>query len=111
MPSSRTGSLPTLSKQIRETRTFRVLSLRQRSGDVRFRRLPFRQPWPDDHRVYNQHDLVTVGVVRAELRSLVGLKAPLEERAENGRVNFRPIQTGRAQSQGNIVLVHWQGDV
>ena len=41
-------------------------------------RFPFGEQRPDDHGLDEQHDLVPVGVVRAELGALVRIEAALE---------------------------------
>ena len=58
--------------------------------------LPFRQPGADDDRLDDEHDLVAVGVVRAQLRALAGVQTALEQRAQDGRVDLRPVQRSPA---------------
>ena len=60
-------------------------------------RLPLREQRADDHRLDNPHDLVAVGVVRPELRALVRVEAALEQRAEDRRVDLRPVERRRLE--------------
>ena len=79
---------------------------------IRLRRLPFRRQRPHDHRLDDHHDLFGIGVVRADLRPLVGIEDALEQRAEDGRVDRRPVLLGdraacrarRRERQGLVVV-------
>ena len=64
-------------------------------GNLGLRSLPFREPGADDHRLDDAHDLVAVGVVRAELRALVRVEPALEERAQYRGVDLRPVERRR----------------
>src|SRR5262249_40897956 len=61
----------------------RDLRLPHQSLDFGARRLPLGEPRADDDRLDAQHDLVAVGVMRAQLAALVGVEAALEQRAED----------------------------
>ena len=62
-----------------------------------FNRVPLGQPWADHHRLNEQHDLVAVGVVRAELRAFTRVEPALEQRAEDRRIDLRPVEVRRRQ--------------
>jgi hypothetical protein len=42
----------------------------------------------------NEQNIGLVGVMRAELGTLAGVKAALKERSEDGRLNCGPVQIG-----------------
>ena len=65
--------------------------------DPGLRRLPFGEQRPDDHRLDDPHDLVAVGVVRPELRALVRIEPALEQRPQDRRIDFRPVERGRPE--------------
>src|SRR5690606_23465251 len=56
--------------------------------------LPLRRERAQHDRLDDQHDLVAVGVVRAQLAALVGVEAPLEESAEDRRLDRAPVERG-----------------
>ena len=78
-------------------------------GDLRPHRLPFRRQRLDDDRVDDQHDLVAVGVVRAKLRTLVGVEPALEQGAEDRGVDVRPVEFRRRQNVAHVRLFQRQG--
>ena len=63
------------------------------------------------HRLDDTHDLVAVRVVRAQLRPLVGVEPPLEQRAQDGRVDLRPVEVRGAVRDVDLLPVHRQGRV
>ena len=76
-------------------------------------RLPFGLPGTADNRLDDEHDLVAVGVVRAQLRALAGVQPALEQRAQDRRVDLRPVERSRVahrldlgpgQRQGGVVV-------
>ena len=69
----------------------------QGAGDLGLRRVPLGQPRADHHRLNEQHDLVAVGVVRAELRAFTRVEPALEQRAEDRRIDLRPVEVRRRQ--------------
>ena len=46
------------------------------------------------HRLDDEQDVLLAGIVRAELRALVGVKAALEQRAKDRRLDARPVERG-----------------
>ena len=70
-----------------------------------FLRLPFCEPRANHDRLDEQHDLVAVGVVRAELGTLAGVEPALEQRSEDRRVDFRPVQHRRAERDIDLGFV------
>ncbi len=75
------------------------------SGDLRPDAFPFRLKRADDDRLDQHHDLVPVGVMCAELAALIRVKATLEQRPENRRVDLAPVQAGGFQHQFDILPV------
>ena len=69
--------------------SFRALEL---GGDLGLLDSPLGEQRSDHHRLDQQHDLVPVRVVRAELGALAGIEAALEQRSEDRRVDLRPVQ-------------------
>ena len=69
---------------------------------------PFREQRANNHRLHDPHDLVAIGVVRAELRTLVRIEPPLEERAEDRRIDLRPIQRCRLERGADLRPVQRQ---
>src|SRR5690606_31044566 len=51
----------------------------------------------------NAKDVVTAGVVRPELPALGRVEATFEERAENGRLHFGPIECGGAVQDADFL--------
>ena len=64
-------------------RRFPRLRAFNRDGEIGLHGLPLGQQGADNHRVDDPHDLVAVGVVRAELRALVRVEPTLEQGAED----------------------------
>ncbi len=64
----------------------------QGGGETGLRCIPLGQPRADHHRLDEQHDLVAVGVVRAELRAFAWVEPALEQRAEDRRIDLRPVE-------------------
>ena len=85
--------------------------LRQTVRDLRLRRLPFGEPGADDHRLDDHHDLVAVGIVRAKLRALVRVEAALEQRAQDRRVDLRPVERRGVKRGFDPLPVEGQGGV
>jgi len=54
--------------------------------DFRARRRPFGEPGADNDRLDDQHDLVSVSVMRTQLATLVRIEPALEQGAENASV-------------------------
>ena len=79
--------------------------------DPGFSGLPLGQPRANDHRIDEPHDLVPVGVVRPELRALAGVEPSLEQRAQDGGIDVRPVECGRFQSRLDLGLVHGEGGI
>ena len=71
-------------------------------GDLGACPLPLGEPRTDDHRLDDAHDLVPVGVVRAELRPLVRVESALEQRAEDRGVDLRPVEVRRIEGRLNL---------
>ena len=69
----------------------------QGGGEIGLRRVPLGQPRADHHRLNEQHDLVAVGIVRAELRAFARIEPALEQRAEDRRIDLRPVEVRRRQ--------------
>src|SRR6266852_4655139 len=67
---------------------FDLRRLAQLILDLDIRKLPFGEERTHDHRLDNQHDLVAIGIVRAELAALVRVKASLEQRSEDRWINL-----------------------
>ena len=57
-----------------------------------------------DHRVNDQHDLVGIGVVGAELAALAGVKPALEQRSHDRGVDVRPVAAGGGQRRLDVGL-------
>ena len=51
-------------------------------------RSPFGEPWADDDRIDDEHNLIAVGVMRPELRTFVRIQPALEQCTEDRRVDF-----------------------
>ena len=78
------------------------------SANFGLHRLPFRIERAHDHRLDDHHDLFGVGVVRADLRALVGIEEALEQRAEDRRVDRRPVLPGDVAQDVERVRVERQ---
>ena len=63
--------------------------------DPRLHRLPFGEQGAHHHRLDEPHDLVPVGVVRAELRTLGRVQAALEQGPQDRGVDLRPVEGRR----------------
>ena len=81
----------------------------QAVGDPAYHSLPLGQQGANDHRIDDPHDLVPIRVVRPELRALVGVKAPLEQRAQDRGIDAGPVQSGGRQRRLDLPLVHGGG--
>ena len=88
--------------RLRGLRPFQV------GGDLPLRRFPPGQPRADHDRLDEQQDLVAVGVMRAELRPLVRVETPFEQRAENRRIDLRPVEIRRRQHRVDVGRVERQ---
>ena len=64
---------------------------REYLGHFGLDRLPFDRERPHDDRLDDHHDLFRVGVVRADLRPLVGVEEPFKQGTEDRWVNRRPV--------------------
>ncbi len=62
--------------------------------DPRLRRLPFGAERAQHDWLYDHLDLVWIGVVRADLRPLVGVEKTLEQGAEDRRIDQAPVEPG-----------------
>jgi len=71
---------------------------------------PLRPERMQDHRLDDHHDLVRIGVVRADLRALVGIEKALKQGAENGGVNQAPVKAGRRDRRYHRHRVEWPAD-
>ena len=69
----------------------------QGGGEIGLRHVPLGQPRADHHRLNEQHDLVAVGIVRAELRAFAWVEPALEQRAEDRRIDLRPVEVRSRQ--------------
>ena len=85
----------------------------QQLGYIGLDRRPFRPQRVTNHRLDQPANGGRIGIVRAQLRPLVRVQAPLEQRAENRRLNRRPVQRrcrmqrvqiGRFQRQTILVI-------
>ena len=83
----------------------------KRGDNLLLRRLPFCEKGANDHRIDDPHDLVPIGVVGAELGTLVGVEAPLEERPEDRRVYLRPVERRCSERCFDPYLVEREGAV
>ena len=61
-----------------------------------------------DHRLDDLHDLVGVGIVRANLRALVGVEKALEQGAEDGGIDFTPIEALGRDEEADVAIVERQ---
>ena len=73
--------------------------------------LPLGEEWPDDHGLDDQHDLVAVGVVGAELSPLFRVESALEQHAQDRRVDLRPVERRCPERDLDLGLLQWQGGV
>jgi hypothetical protein len=75
---------------------------RGRVSRLRPARSPLLDPHPlaaqrlHQHRLHNQQDVLLAGVLRAQLGALRRVQAACEERAEDRRLDGRPVQLGDA---------------
>ena len=60
--------------------------------DLGLGRVPFGAQRAQHDRLDDHHDLFGVGVMRADLRALVGIEKALEQRAEDRRVDQAPVE-------------------
>ena len=74
----------------------------QTGRDLRLGRLPLDKPGAHDNRLDDKHDLVAVGVVRAKLGALAGVESALEQRAQDRRVDFRPVEVRRREHRFDL---------
>ena len=82
-----------------------ALSARSRQVAISaFAASPFRQQGTHDNGLDDKHDLVAVGVVRAQLRSLSGVEPAFEQRAQDRRVDLRPVEIRRREHRFNLRL-------
>ena len=86
------------------TRRFRCLRRFQGPLNGSFLGFPFGHQRPHYHGVDDKVDLVPIRVEAAQLAALGGVKSTFEQRSENGRVDFRPIQPSGRQHFGYIFL-------
>ncbi len=88
--------------------------VRSRFRFMRFRRrhqrrdriahpLPFPEQRLDDHGPDDHHDLFRIRIMGAELRALAGIEAALEQRAEDRRIDLRPVAVGGFERRANIL--------
>ena len=75
-------------------------------GDLLFLDLPLSQQGADNHRVDDPHDLVAVGIVRAELRALVRVKATFKKRAAISAPVQAPCRSGSDGIRNSPPLNH-----
>ena len=80
----------------------------QRNCDPRLRRLPFGKPGAEDNRFDDPHDLVAISVMRAELGTLVRVQPALEQRAQDRRVDLRPVERRRPKRRLDLRLLQRQ---
>ena len=64
-----------------------------------------------EHRLHDQQDVFAAGVVRAQLGALGRVQAAGEERAEDSRLDGRPVQGGDPVQNGQPVGVQVEHDV
>ena len=77
--------------------------------DLRLRRLPFGLERAQHDRLDDLHDLVGIGVMRADLRPLVGVEEALEQCAEDGRVDQAPVEARGGEHEADLDMGQRQG--
>ena len=80
------------------------LARSQQGLDLRAGGLEVAPQRGQQHRLDEAHDRGPVGVVRAELRALAGVEAALEERAEDRRLDLRPVEPGDAVDERDLLV-------
>src|SRR5687767_3121932 len=68
-------------------------SVRQ-PADFGLSRLELAPEWRHQHGLDQARDGLSIGVVRTQLSPPAGVESALEERAEDGGLNLRPIEPG-----------------
>ena len=81
----------------------------QTAVDLPLRLAPFGQQGAAQDRLDDQHDLVPVRVVGAKLGALLRVQPALEQGAENGGVDLRPVQGRGGQGEVDFRLLQGQG--
>ena len=77
-------------------------------GDRGILRLPSLERRTHDRRFDDPHHLVAVGIVRTGLRALVRVKIAFEQRAQDLRINLRPVEHHRLERRLDPGPVRWQ---
>ena len=62
----------------------------------------------EQHRLNDEQNILAAGVVRPKLGAFRPVKPALKERAEDPRLNFRPIMAGCIGKQGQFISVERQ---
>ena len=88
-----------------------LVLLRDSGNDLLLYAPPLCHQRADDHRLDDPHDLVAVGVVRAELGALVGVEPAFEQGSEDRRVDLRPVERRRLERRVDLVPFQRQGGV
>ena len=77
-------------------------------GDLRQRLGPFGLQRFDDHRPHDHHDLVAVGIMRAQLAALGGIESAFEQRAQDRRGDLAPVAPRGVQQLVDVLAVDRQ---